>query len=261
MLSVADIAQFLNEIAPPELAESWDNVGLLVGGYEQPARRVMTCLTITPQSAAEAVAERADLIISHHPLPFRPLNRLTTETGEGRLLLELIGAKIAIFSPHTAFDSARQGINQRLAAGLQLTEIVPLVPGDEPELGAGRQGRLPAPLSVAELAARVKRLLAIERVQAVGSLEKSVQRVAVACGSAGEFMEGAKAAGCDCLVTGEVRFHGCLQAESLGLGLVLAGHFASERFAVEALAECLGKQFPSLQVWASKQESDPVIWL
>jgi len=76
---------------------------------------LMTCLTITPASAAEAVAGRADLIVSHHPLPFRPLSRLTSETSEGRLLLELIGAKIAVFSPHTAFDSAQDGINQRLA--------------------------------------------------------------------------------------------------------------------------------------------------
>ncbi len=97
----------------------------------------MTCLTITPESAREAVAARADLIVSHHPLPFHPLKRLTDESGEGRLLLELIGAKIAVFSPHTAFDSAQQGINQRLAAGLQLLDIGPLVPGAEPAQGAG----------------------------------------------------------------------------------------------------------------------------
>lgn len=261
MLSVADVARFLNEFAPPALAESWDNVGLLVGRYEEPVERVMTCLTITPASAAEAVAERANLVVSHHPLPFRPLTRLTGETSEGRLLLELIGAKIAVFSPHTAFDSAEEGINQRLAGGLQLRDIGPLVPGVEAPQGAGRFGTLGTAITLEELAGRVKKFLAIENIQAVGSLDQSVRTVAVACGSAGELLQPAAAAGCDCLVTGEVRFHGCLEAESLGMGLVLAGHFASERFAVEQLAGVLAGQFPKLQVWASKQEKDPLHWL
>lgn len=261
MLTIADVAHYLNELAPPALAELWDNVGLLVGNYEAQVRRVMTCLTITPASAGEAVGHRADLIVSHHPLPFRPLQRVTGETSEGRLLLDLIAAKIAVFSPHTAFDSASQGINQRLADGLQLEQIAPLVPAAEPGQGAGRHGRLQSPLRLADLAARVKQLLAIDHVQAVGSLDQSVQHLAVACGSAGEFIPTAKEAGCDCLLTGEVRFHGCLEAESLGLGLVLAGHFASERFGVEALAAILAEKFPSMQVWASKQERDPLHWL
>jgi dinuclear metal center YbgI/SA1388 family protein len=261
MLTVADVAAFLDEFAPPVLAESWDNVGLLVGDFKQSVRRVMTCLTITPASAREAVAEHADLVVTHHPLPFRPLTRLTSETSEGRLLLKLIEAKISVFSPHTAFDSAQEGINQRLATGLQLAQIEPIVPIGEAGQGAGRRGRLPAAISLTELAARIKRLLAIEYLQVVGPLDRSVRHVAVACGSAGEFMTPAKAAGCDCLVTGEVRFHGCLEAESLDIGLVLAGHFASERFAVEELAGVLTGRFGSLQVWVSQQESDPLHWL
>lgn len=261
MLSVADVARFLNEFAPPALAAEWDNVGLLVGCHDQRVERLMTCLTITPASAAEAVERRAEMIVSHHPLPFRPLARLTDETSEGRLLLQLIGTGIAIFSPHTAFDSAQDGINQRWAAGLQLGDIEPLVPGTEAGQGAGRYGMLSAAVTLTELAARVKQLLAIDNIQAVGTLDQPVRSVAVACGSAGEFLAPAAAAGCQALVTGEVRFHTCLEAESRGMGLVLAGHFASERFAVEHLADVLDSQFPALEVWASKQEKDPLHWL
>jgi dinuclear metal center YbgI/SA1388 family protein len=261
MLTVALVAQFLEEFAPPSLAEEWDNVGLLVGRHEQPVERVMTCLTITPASAREAVARRADLVVSHHPLPFRPLRRLTGETSEGRLLLELIAAKIAVFSPHTAFDSAQQGINQQLATGLQLAGTKPLVPLEDPAQGSGRFGRLAVTTSLGDLAARVKQLLSLANVQIVGPLDRPIQIVAVACGSAGEFLPPVHAAGCDALVTGEVRFHTCLEAESLGVGLVLAGHFASERFAVEELARVLARQFPKLEVWASAQEKDPLRWV
>lgn len=261
MLTIATVSQFLEAFAPTALAESWDNVGLLVGNFNQPVERVMTCLTITPASAREAVDAKADLIVSHHPLPFRPLKRLTGETSEGRLLLELIESRIAVYSPHTAFDSAQQGINQRLADGLQLVDVGPLVPAEDPVQGAGRFGRLRSPVPLSALAGQVKRLLAIENVQATGVLDQKVVNVAVACGSAGEFLTPAKAAGCDCLVTGEVRFHTCLEAEALGMGLILAGHFASERFAVVQLAEVLAEKFPALQVWASQQERDPVHWL
>src|SRR5262245_23502074 len=118
MHTVSDVAQFLDEFAPAALAESWDNVGLLVGDFDRKVERVMTCLTITPDSAREAVESGADLVVSHHPLPFRPIKRLTVDTSEGRLLWQLMGAGISVFSPHTAFDSAEQGINQRLATGL-----------------------------------------------------------------------------------------------------------------------------------------------
>lgn len=262
MTTVAQIAEFFHDFAPLALAESWDNVGLLVGHSQQSVARVMTCLTITPESAAEAVRERADLIVTHHPLPFRPLKRLTDETSEGRMLLELIRHNVAIYSPHTAFDSASEGINQRLAAGLKLRDIGPLAPSlAEGQLGAGRYGDLAKPMTLAELTEQVKHLLKIPHSQAVGSLPAKVSRVGVACGSAGEFLPLAKAAGCDCLVTGEVRFHTCLEAEALGVQLVLAGHYASERFAVEELVPVLTQRFPSLTAWASRDERDPIHWL
>lgn len=261
MATVSDIARFLDAFAPPALAESWDNVGLLVGDASRGVTRLMTCLTVTAASAREAIAGKAELIVTHHPLPFRPLARVTTDTPEGRLLWELIGAGISIYSPHTAFDSAEQGINQRLAVGLHLSTIEPLVPGTTPGSGAGRHGRLPAVITLGELAVRVKRLLAIDHAQAVGELDHPVQAVAVACGSAGEFLGAAAEAGCDVLVTGEVRFHTTLEAEARGVGLVLAGHFASERFAVEQLAGVLAAEFSALKVWASTAEKDPIQWL
>src|SRR5262245_7994078 len=112
MPTVSDVCRFLERFAPPELAEEWDNVGLLVGDPQRNVKSVMTCLTVTNASASEAVEQHIDLVITHHPLPFRPLKRITTETTPGRLLLKLIEAGVAVYSPHTAFDSTREGINQ-----------------------------------------------------------------------------------------------------------------------------------------------------
>ena len=223
----------------------------------------MTCLTITPASAAEAVAEQAELIVTHHPLPFRPLKRLTRDTTPGSLLLDLIGARVAVYSPHTAFDSAAGGINQRLAEGLGLQEIAPLdeIVNAAAGVGAGRQGTLEPALTLAEVAARLKSFLGIERLQAVGDTSRKVHRVGVACGSAGGFLEQAQQLGCDLFITGETTFHTCLEAEASEVALLLTGHFASERFAVEYLAGLVADEFAQLKVWPSRREQTPLGWI
>ncbi len=269
MPELQTVCEFLQRLAPLELAESWDNVGLLVGDPQRPVARAMTCLTITPASADEAVAQRADLVVTHHPLPFKPLARLTTETTPGKLLLKLVGAGVAVYSAHTAFDSAEEGINQRLAEGIGLTAIAPLVPllaegstlPAQPALGSGRVGNLADGATLADVAHRLKSFLGLDRMRAVGAANRPIARVAVACGSAGQFVSAAHDAGCHALVTGETSFHTCLDAEALGIALLLAGHYASERFAQEHLAASLAGAFPDLTVWASQRESDPLRWM
>jgi dinuclear metal center YbgI/SA1388 family protein len=259
-MNIQTVDEFLEEFAPPRLAESWDNVGLLVGDRQAEVRRIMTCLTVTPAVVEEAITGGADLIVTHHPLPFSAIKRLTTDTVVGRILLKLIGAQIAVYSPHTAFDSAAEGINQRLAEGLGLTEIEPLVPQVEGQ-GAGRRGRPVTPLTLSELAQRLMKFLGIANLQTVGDLDQRRGMVAVACGAAGELLDVARSSGCDAMVLGEARFHTCLEAEAWGIGLLLPGHYASERFAVESLADLLARQFGDVHVWASRQERDPSRWI
>ncbi|NUQ61410.1 MAG: Nif3-like dinuclear metal center hexameric protein [Pirellulales bacterium] len=259
MTTVSEIVGFLEGYAPVRLAEDWDNVGLLVGDANAEVRRVMTCLTVTRAAAAEAVRRRADLVVAHHPLPFRPLKRLTAETTVGRLLLDLIAARVAVCSFHTAYDSAESGINQRLAEGIGLRGIVPLV-GIADGLGPGRWGWLEGATRLADLAANIKDLLSIDRLQTVGDPDKSVRSVAVGCGAADELLDAARQQGCDAMLLGEARFHTCLEAEASDIALVLPGHFASERFAMEHLAAVIGLQFPGLEVWPSQDERDPIRW-
>ncbi len=263
MPTIADIATFLETFAPRRLAADWDNVGLLAGDPQQPVTKIMTCLTITAASAAEAIRAQAELIVTHHPLPFHALKRLTTEQTPGRLLWQLARANVAIYSPHTAFDSAAAGINQQLAAGLGLQQIQPLVPAkdDADGLGSGRFGELPKPLPLRELVGRLRKFLGIAGLQVVGQDDAQVQRIAIACGSAGSYLAAAATAGCQTLVTGETQFHTCLEAEALGMSLLLPGHYASERFACEKLADVLRGPFPQLRIWASQDEADPLRWV
>ncbi|MEM6329344.1 MAG: Nif3-like dinuclear metal center hexameric protein [Planctomycetota bacterium] len=259
MATIADAAALLEQIAPARLAEEWDNVGLLTGDPAGPLRRVMTCLTVTPDSAAEAIDRGADLLVSHHPLPFRPLRRLTTDAVEGRLLWGLCRAAVAIYSPHTAFDSAAEGINRRLADGLGLADARPLTPHrEDATLGAGRVATPPAGATAQSLAEAAKAMLDIDHARLVGRPDAAVTRVALACGSGASMLDAAVAAGCDALVTGEATFHNCLAAEARGVALLLVGHYASERFAVEALAQELAAGLPGVEAWASRREHDPI---
>ena len=257
MLKVDTVTEFLGRIAPLGLAEDWDNVGLLVGDPDGEVQRVMTCLTVTPNVVAEAIEGQVDLLIPHHPMPFHALKRLTPETPVGRMLLDLIAARVAVYSAHTAFDSAANGINQRLARGLDLRGVFPLVFSEE-GLGAGRIGWLEVPTPLGEVAENVKQFLNLETIQIVGSPDQMIRLMAVTCGAAGGFLEKAREAHCDGMLLGETHYHTYLEAEAYGIGLILPGHYASERFGMECLADVLTAEFSKIEVWASRTEYDPV---
>src|SRR5438445_637788 len=121
----------MGRFAPLRLAESWDNVGLLWGDPAAQVARVMTCLTVTPEVADEAIAEGAGLIVSHHPVLFRPVQKITASGRETAFLWALARAGVAIYSPHTAFDNTEGGINDGLARRLGLVEVKPLRPSPE----------------------------------------------------------------------------------------------------------------------------------
>ena len=260
MITIQSICNFLDQFAPTALAEDWDNVGLILGDQDREAKRIMTCLTVTPESAGEAIEQKADLIVSHHPLPFSATKRITTDQTPTKLIWELAQAGVSIYSPHTGFDSAVSGINQMLCDRIGVLETEPIIPNrSDPEMpGAGRIGKLTDGVTLYQFATTIKEKFALPRLQVVGDMDAQIQKVATACGSGGSFLSKAATRGADCLVTGEATFHTVLEARAQNVGLVLMGHFFSERFAIEALAEKLAAQFPDAKVWASQKESDPI---
>ena len=261
MTIVSDVTDWLDAEFPTELAEDWDNTGLLLGRPDSRVTRAVTCLTLTEDVAAEAAEAGASLVVSHHPILFRGAKQLTTTTAEGRTLLRLIEAGVSVYSPHTRFDSAASGINAALADGLNLTSVRPIHPAEDPNVGSGRMGDVASPSTVRETAKVVTRVCRVEGLHVVGRADAAVTRIAVACGAAGEYLRDAAAAGCDGFLTGEVRFHTALEAEALGVALFVPGHYATERPAVERLADRIGTQFPDVRCTVSKSEADPLRWI
>ncbi|MDO5554255.1 MAG: Nif3-like dinuclear metal center hexameric protein [Planctomycetia bacterium] len=277
------ITDFLEKVFPLSLAEDWDNVGLLLGERGRVVRKVMTCLTVSQGTVAEAIDLGVDLILSHHPFPFRAEKKWTSATTEGRILMALMKNGIAVYSPHTAHDSAATGINEQLAQGLGLAERGPLYPAAghstsamyegmtaaspafEVQVGSaygtGRVGHLKEPVSLHRFINQCADLLHISHVLYAGNLESLVRKVALGCGAADDFLTMAVAEHADVFLTGEARFHNYVAAENESIALVAPGHYATERFAMETLAKRLAHVFPGVTVTAARTETDPVrLW-
>jgi dinuclear metal center YbgI/SA1388 family protein len=259
VITVADICQFLEKLAPLHLAESWDNVGLLVGRAGRTVSTVITCLTLTEEVANEAIQNQAELVVTHHPVLFRATKRIDEHSAEGRILLKLIEAGIAVFSPHTAFDSAAEGINQQFAEALGLRGIQPLRTSTfENSLGAGRFGELDTPSGPTGFCKKITEILKATHLE-ISLASPHFSRIAIACGAAAEFLNDAIRNGCDTFITGEARFHAILESRAAGVNLILTGHYFSERPAVEQLSTRIKRQFPALNVFPSQKETNPTM--
>lgn len=259
MSTVSDVIAFLECVAPPALAEDWDNVGLLVGRRDSVVQNVLTCLTLTPDVADEAIRRNVQLVVTHHPVLFRGAKKICDATVEGRMVLQLVENQVAVYSPHTSFDSAAGGINQQLAELFGLTSVKPIRPlPEDASLGRGRWGILEKGGSLKAFLSKVKVAVSANYLEFTGAADAAVSQVAVACGSASEFMRDAIRLGCDTFVTGEARFHAAVEARAEGINLILLGHYSSERPAVESLAAIIQSEFPAAHVLASFQEADPL---
>ncbi|TDC53924.1 Nif3-like dinuclear metal center hexameric protein [Jiangella ureilytica] len=230
---LADVVAAAERLYPPELAESWDAVGLVCGDPDAQVGRILFAVDPVAAVADEALVWGADLIITHHPLFLRAVHGVPATTPKGRLVHRLITGGVALFTAHTNADRAAPGVNDALAAALGLEDTRPLVPADggDPALGLGRVGRLPRPEPLAAFAHRVAGALPVTAagIRAMGDPHAVVETVAV-CGGAGDSLLGAvRAAGADVYVTADLRHHPSSEAgEAGGPALVDVSHWAGE---------------------------------
>jgi len=229
----------MEKLAPARLALDWDNVGLLVGDAGADVRKALIALDLTDAVLDEAIAIGADMIITHHPMIFKPLKTVTAGTAAGRRVIRLIKHDISCFAAHTNFDIAGGGTNDALFERLGLTEKQPLTPPDAEGFALGRAGVLPAAMPFGAFMERVKAGLGLERLKYYGGVSENVLKIGLCTGSGAEFMSAAADIGCDVYVTGDVSFHGAQAAADMGLKIVDATHYATEAAALPAIKSFL----------------------
>jgi len=260
---LVDVMKVLEELAPLRYAESWDNVGLLVGDPQAEITRVLVTVDYTSAVADEAVKGGASLVVAYHPAMFAAVKRVPHDA----LWADAVRRGIALYSPHTALDAAPGGTNDFLADAclMHKTERRALRPHAakpgraEPEgVGQGRIGAV-ASMSRAGLVEHVKAELALEYLLVSGPTASAAGTVAVAAGAGGELLEDAIGAGAGVFVTGEIRHHDALSAARRGVTVIATLHSNSERAAVRAYAARMGERLPGVVVRASNEDRDPFV--
>lgn len=222
-----DIIRKLEVLSPKEYALDWDNVGLLVGRRDKDVKKIMIVVDITECICDAAVGQKVDLIISHHPLIFGKLNRINDETPLGRKLLKLIESGICCYAMHTNFDT-KGGMAKEAAKLLSLKNKEVLEETLYGE-GIGQIGVLDKPVTLGDMADRVRQCFALEHVIIYGDLNAKIEKVAVSPGSGKSVINEAYKKGADCLITGDIGHHEGLDALELGVSIIDASHYGLEK--------------------------------
>jgi dinuclear metal center YbgI/SA1388 family protein len=274
--TVSDIIKVLDSVAPQALAEAWDNVGLQVGDPERTVKNIWIALDPTYQVVKAACRQKVDLLITHHPLLFKPLQSLNFRTPVGSIIDLAVRHHLTIFAAHTNLDSALGGINDILAGRIGLYDLKPLVRAHgcqriendvdplvapDQDVGIGRVGLLESAVDLQTLANEIKNKLKLRYLKLSGDPALPVKKVAICSGSGASLLADFFASGAQVFISGDLRYHDARDVEASNLGLIDIGHFASEHLIIGVLAEKLAGIFADLKmnptVKACDIEKDP----
>ena len=244
-----EIIESLEQKYAPDFAESWDNVGLLVGDKEKEVHKIFLALDVTDESLEMAIKEQADMIITHHPLIFSAMKKVTTDNFIGRRIIKMIQHDISYYAMHTNFDVKGMAQLNQECLGLAECEVLEeTAPGE----GIGRVGVLDAPMDLKTFAEKVRNDFEIPDVRMYGDPAKSVCRVAVSSGSGKSMIRGAIAKGADVIVTGDVDYHSAIDAVAQGIAVIDAGHYGTEYGFIAYMKQELEAMFPELEVGSAR---------
>ena len=238
-MKLKEIIKIVEEEYPVELAYDWDNPGLFFGNPESEINRVLVTLDITPQVIEQAKEQKAQLILSHHPLLISGIKTLGDNSMSSKMITEIVKNNIAVYSSHTNMDTAKNGINQKLAQMFSLKNIS-VLENDKPyeDCGLGRIGNLKNPVSLSDFCESVKEKLKTPFIRVCGNKDK-IQRIAFASGSCDEYVPTAIKKGADAIVTAEVKYHHCIEYVNDGMVVIDAGHYPTEICVMEMFSEVL----------------------
>jgi dinuclear metal center YbgI/SA1388 family protein len=283
-IRIREMIEHLERHAPKAYQESYDNAGLIVGDAEAIVRGVLVCLDSTEAVVEEALRLGCNVIVAHHPIIFKGLKTLTGGDYVQRTVMAALRGEVAIYAMHTNLDNVyHRGVNARIAERMGLVDTELLAPRAEPyfearpqahdgktrfvaadatsgTVGSGMIGRLPTPMEELDFLTRLRDWMKTPLVRHTVLLGKPVRRVAVCGGSGGSLLSKAIARGADVFVSADFKYHDFFDADGK---IVIAdiGHFESEQFTIELLAELISEKFTNFATHCAKVSTNPVRYL
>lgn len=243
-MKIRELSAFLEEKIPSSLSCEWDNDGLLVcPNPEKEVKKMLVSLDVTEKVVEQAIAGGYDLILSHHPIIFHPLSCVEPGDPVAKKVIDLLASGVSVMSFHTRLDALTDGVNDRLAGLLGLTDVRPFGQNGET---IGRIGTLSNPTTLDEFAKTVKEILRAPSVAYAGN--RRVEIVAVLGGGGADDVDAAKEAGADTYLTGELKYHQLVDAPECGMNLLAAGHYYTEAHICEKLKALALEADPGLVV-------------
>lgn len=262
-MKCGEIIRQLNILAPESYAQEWDNPGLLCGSPEQEVNKVLLALDATDEVVEQAAAEGVQLLITHHPLIFQPIKRITDQGFIGRRLIKLIQGNISYYAMHTNYDAAPHCMADLAAARIGLKDTAPLqVTGelDGCPYGIGKIGSLTEPMSAVQAAELIKQQFGLPfvSVYGTGQVNHLVSRVAVCPGSGRSMIRYALAGGAELLITGDIGHHEGIDAAACHMAVIDAGHYGLEHIFMGHIGQYLRTSFGAALELAEAKEAFPV---
>ena len=260
-MKIKSITSYLESIAPLSLQEEYDNSGLIIGNEEDEVLGTLICIDCIEEVIDEAIKKKCNLIISHHPIIFGGLKKITGKDYVEKVVLKAIRNNISIYAIHTNLDNVIQGVNKKICDKLGLTNCKFLLPSPtEKKSGSGMIGTLVKPITEIAFLKKVKSVMEAGSVRHTSLLNKKIIKVAV-CGGSGSFLlDAAIAAGAGVFVTADFKYHQFFDAENKIL-IADIGHYESEQFTKELLRDLLKQKFPIFAPRLTEINTNPVNYL
>lgn len=259
IMKIKDLTSHLETIAPLDLQESYDNAGLITGNPEQEITGVITALDAVEEVIDEALAHNCNVVVTHHPIVFRGLKKITGRTYVERTIIKAIRHGIAIYAIHTNLDNVlQQGVNARIGQRLQLKDTSILAPRPEDEqTGSGLLGYLPEAMPEEQFLPYLKEHMQVNCIRHTRLLGKPVRKLAVCGGAGGFLLPQAIRQGAEVFITADYKYHEFFDADGQ---LIIAdiGHYESEQFTIDLLYDIITQKFSTFAVRKTEIVTNPV---
>ena len=243
------VIEILEKQSPKSYACDWDNVGLLVGREDKEIQKIYIALDATDEAIEEAIANGADMLLTHHPMIFKGMKRVTQEDFIGRRIIRLIQNDMVYYAMHTNFDVMGMADLAEDYLGISDTRVLEITSVSEiGEEGIGRYGSLKKEMTVRECCEEVKQAFSLENVKVFGELERKVKTAAISPGSGRSVISNALQAGVDVLITGDIDHHEGIDAVAQKLTVIDAGHYGVEHIFIPYMEQYLKREAKELEI-------------